>query len=568
MPQKKQAPKKRGLSQEERRRKAANKPLGGGIPANRTDTASQGDRGYRSRTTRFQRITGIITVIMLVAIVLSLIPSCFAGVGASAATLHQEAPAVSQSYGSARYLQRETAVQAPTASLPRPTQDLPSDKLYVGSTGHYLSGAFLAFWNKQGGTTTLGDPVSEEFVQNGRTVQLFEKALLESHPEAADLKNQVQLGFLGRQLADVKGLHFDPATNTTSSATRTYFKETGQAISGNFKTFWEKNNGMLLLGLPIGPPVSEADNTVQYFERGVLQYQANSITLVEIAHSGEALITAMGWAQPVRVKTELDIDGDEIYQGRTLAVRLEPDSNWNIQNVTGQVGQETLKFVSVGAAFRTLKAFAPWDEPKTYPVNIFYTDPGGRNRELTIPIKVIKYDFGTQNLYLPDEKTYLTDKASDDYDNSQLADAYATFTPQILWKGFWTQPVYGEITTQFAEKRAYGDSTDYNLYHGGLDIAVPAGTPIPAPADGRVIYTGTLQARGNAVALDHGMGLTSYYYHLSKILVKPGDQLQKGQILGLVGTTGRSNGPHLHWEVRVNGTITYPMLFVKMDLSK
>jgi murein DD-endopeptidase MepM/ murein hydrolase activator NlpD len=505
---------------------------------------------------------------MLIAIVLSLIPSCFVSTGTAAAIVRQDLPETRLSYGSARNLHREAAELPPTASLPRPTEPLSQNKFYIGDTGHYINGAFLNFWRQHGQTAVLGNPLSEEFVQNGRTVQLFDKALLESHPEETEAANQVQLGFLGRQLADARGLHFDPAASTASSPTRTYFNETGQAISGNFKTFWEKNNGLTLLGLPIGPELQEAGTTVQYFERGVLQLKANSNTTVEIASSGNALLEALDWPRPTGLNLELNIGENEIYQGRTLGIRLSPDFSWSPLNLKGNIGDEALKILQVGEVYKSLKSFAPSADTKAYPLNLFYTDPAGRDREIDRTINVVKYDFPLQNLYLPDDKTALTDKANDDYDNAQLAQAYATYTPTIMWNGVWNWPAFGPISTEFAAMRAYGDSTDYDKYHGGLDISLPLGTPAAAPADGKVIYTGLLKARGNTVALDHGMGVTSYYFHLNAILVKPGDMLKKGQILGLVGTTGRSTGPHLHWEVRVNGTITYPLLFVNYDMSR
>ncbi len=572
MPQKKRVPQRRGPSQEERRRKAANRPLGGGGPPRSTDNNDYEDRSYRNRTARFQRITAIVAVIMLVAIILSLIPACFAGSGTAAAMAElgrqarQDLPANHLGYTNTRFLQREAAELPPTASLPQPTAPLPQDKLYIGDTGHFVSGPFLNFWRKDSGQALFGNPLSEEFVQNGRTVQLFERALLESHPDEAEAKNQVQLGFLGRLVADARGLHFDPTDNTTTNPTRTYFNETGQAIAGGFKAFWEKNNGLSLLGLPVSPESNEAGLTIQYFERGLLQTRANS-KQIEVGNAGAALIEAHNWPRPTRLDLQLNIEEDEIYQGRTLGIRLEPDFSWEPQDLKGNIANEALRMLRVGPAYKAFKSFAPWAEAKAYPLNIAYTDPAGRSRSLNKPIKVVKYSFGVQNLYLPDEKGSLTDKANDDYDDSQLAEAYATFTPQPLWSGLWNWPGYGDISTEFGQLRAYGDSSDYNRYHGGLDISLSLGTSVAAPADGKVIYTGTLKARGKTVAVDHGMGVTSYYFHLNNILVKPGDRLKKGQILGQVGTTGRSNGPHLHWEVRVNGIITYPLLFVRYDMS-
>lgn len=85
--------------------------------------------------------------------------------------------------------------------------------------------------------------------------------------------------------------------------------------------------------------------------------------------------------------------------------------------------------------------------------------------------------------------------------------------------------------------------------HGGLDIAAPEGTPIYAMTDGMVILTGNFYYNGNFVLLDHGQGLTSIYIHMSRILVNEGTFVKKGDIIGEIGTTGRSTGPHLHWGI-------------------
>jgi murein DD-endopeptidase MepM/ murein hydrolase activator NlpD len=98
--------------------------------------------------------------------------------------------------------------------------------------------------------------------------------------------------------------------------------------------------------------------------------------------------------------------------------------------------------------------------------------------------------------------------------------------------------------------------------HSGLDFAVPTGTPVAAPADGKVILTGDYFFNGNTVFLDHGQGLISMYCHLSVIDVKTGDTLARGQVLGKVGATGRVTGAHLHWNVSLNDARVDPAIFI------
>jgi murein DD-endopeptidase MepM/ murein hydrolase activator NlpD len=123
-------------------------------------------------------------------------------------------------------------------------------------------------------------------------------------------------------------------------------------------------------------------------------------------------------------------------------------------------------------------------------------------------------------------------------------------------------PAQGPITTEFGEVRAYNDGP-FNSWHNGLDIGADEGAPIVALAPGRVVYAGRLDIRGNFTAIDHGLGILTCYFHQSEILVQVGQTVQAGDLIGRVGTTGLSTGPHLHWEVRVEGIPVSPWQWVE-----
>jgi murein DD-endopeptidase MepM/ murein hydrolase activator NlpD len=126
--------------------------------------------------------------------------------------------------------------------------------------------------------------------------------------------------------------------------------------------------------------------------------------------------------------------------------------------------------------------------------------------------------------------------------------------------GVLSWPVSGTITSPFGYRQnPFGGAPDF---HPGLDIAAPMGTTVTAAASGTVISAGWYGGYGNYILIDNGGGMATGYGHLSQIFVSNGQQVQKGQAIGAVGSTGRSTGPHLHFEVRINGKPTDPAAYL------
>jgi murein DD-endopeptidase MepM/ murein hydrolase activator NlpD len=121
-------------------------------------------------------------------------------------------------------------------------------------------------------------------------------------------------------------------------------------------------------------------------------------------------------------------------------------------------------------------------------------------------------------------------------------------------------PVRGRITEGFGQR--LDPFSGEGVFHSGVDICVPYGTRVEAPSDGIVMQAGVESGYGNQIVLDHGFGMTSKYGHLSKIFVVVGQEVKRGQVIGAVGMTGRTTGPHLHYEVIVNDTPVNPMKYL------
>jgi murein DD-endopeptidase MepM/ murein hydrolase activator NlpD len=137
-------------------------------------------------------------------------------------------------------------------------------------------------------------------------------------------------------------------------------------------------------------------------------------------------------------------------------------------------------------------------------------------------------------------------------------------TPEREWSGQFTAPADAAISDVFGSQRIFNGKSQSP--HLGLDFRVPSGTPVAAMNDGTVLLARLLYYEGNFVVLDHGQGLLTIYMHLSEFKVKEGDQVKRGQIIGLSGGTGRATGPHLHVGVRWQGTYLDPAALIGLRL--
>ncbi|WP_034383227.1 M23 family metallopeptidase [Deinococcus sp. YIM 77859] len=162
-----------------------------------------------------------------------------------------------------------------------------------------------------------------------------------------------------------------------------------------------------------------------------------------------------------------------------------------------------------------------------------------------------------QHLNLPRSISSRLEDPGRKAEEATVEQAYARRTPQA-----WTRPFQPAVMVK-AQSSAFGQARTYVaggpvLYHYGTDYPAPVGTPVLAVNDGTVVVAGKYPVRGGLVVIDHGAGVTSLYFHQSRVTVKVGQKVTRGQKIGEVGSTGLSAGPHLHLEIRVRGEGTDP----------
>ncbi|MEL7649459.1 MAG: peptidoglycan DD-metalloendopeptidase family protein [Sedimentibacter sp.] len=185
----------------------------------------------------------------------------------------------------------------------------------------------------------------------------------------------------------------------------------------------------------------------------------------------------------------------------------------------------------------------------------------GKNNEYTVGGKftVKGKSFKTQYLTVSEEMNQTNNDNAAILEFAELVKpARSVSSNEKLWEGTFLMPVAGELTTDFAEIR-YVNNEMSSSRHSGLDLAADKGTPVAAPNSGIVVFAMEgLLSPGNTVVIDHGMGLFTSYYHLDTIEVEKGQKVVKGDIIGTVGTTGFSTGPHLHYAVSIYNTYVNP----------
>ena len=237
-----------------------------------------------------------------------------------------------------------------------------------------------------------------------------------------------------------------------------------------------------------------------------------------------------------------------VRQGNTISIYVE-----NVLEGTpsGEFAGQPLKFAPYEEGHVALVGLDALTEPGLYPLSLT-----GSGAEEWWPfeqdVQVSSSNFMTQTVNVPEELAPLLAPEVRAEEDRFLGTYYSQFTPEKRWDGLFQTPVTNTVVTaQYGVLRSYNGGP-YDIFHSGVDYGGSTGTAIMAPAAGTVVYTGTVDLRGNTVIVNHGLGVHSGYYHLSEIEVNVGDVVEPGQVIGFGGSTGLSTGPHLHWELRIH----------------
>lgn len=252
-----------------------------------------------------------------------------------------------------------------------------------------------------------------------------------------------------------------------------------------------------------------------------------------------------------------------VQQGHTLPVMLRMDEPGEL--TADVLGQPRTLYELEPGVFRALVGVAIRTEAGEYPLTVTARDAYGNVSERVVPIEVEAVEWPSTGLIPLSKREARVEPAGVKRMRLERDAVYRTVTPEQLWSGAMQVPTLGEATSGYGTFREYPDGT--RSFHDAEDIANDRGTPIYAAAAGTVALAHRQEVHGNAVLLQHGQKVVSLYSHMRTLEVKAGQQVLAGERIGLMGSTGRSTGPHLHWGILVDEVAVDPMQWVEQSFE-
>jgi len=246
-----------------------------------------------------------------------------------------------------------------------------------------------------------------------------------------------------------------------------------------------------------------------------------------------------------------------IGQGQVL--RLDVPDEPGLEAVAVEWNDQSIPFAQDSAGWFTLVGVDLDASPGVHALELTWIYHDNRVRHDVKQIDIAERQFRTTRLEVAPKYVDLSaaNEARAARERREINEIYARITSEALWSEPFAVPIPAVTGGRnFGHRRVFNDQP--RAPHSGTDLTAAAGTEIRATNRGRVVLAKELFYSGNAVFIDHGLGICSVYLHLSEIRVKPGEIIDKDRVLGLAGATGRVTGPHLHWGVRAQGARVDP----------
>lgn len=253
-----------------------------------------------------------------------------------------------------------------------------------------------------------------------------------------------------------------------------------------------------------------------------------------------------------------------VFQGQAL--QLEYPDEPGLRAVEVSWGDRNIPFVRDGGRWITVIGIDLDTEVGEHRTEITFNYSDGRSEKRGETINVQGKTFRTTKLTVAPKYVELSpeNQARAAADSKEIGAVYALLTPRKYWTEPFQSPIPGVTGGRnFGHRRVFNDQP--RAPHSGADLRASTGTKILASNAGRVVLAKDYFFNGNAVFIDHGLGVVTMYLHLSKISVEVGDMVSRGQLVGLAGATGRVTGPHLHWGTRILDARVDPFSLFELD---
>lgn len=294
--------------------------------------------------------------------------------------------------------------------------------------------------------------------------------------------------------------------------------------------------------------------------------RANKLGRWDLLWPGQLLVVPPPTAPHVGVPQlpAVTADPPAAVQGQTMVIEVAGEGDLEL---SGRFMDRELSFVGEEGRYWALVGLNPLTATGVYSLTVQAVEVSSGDRLTMLEtLTVTRGTFSTLRLAIPTSRQSLLDPALAEAERKKVNAVFRLVSPERLWAGTFALPLAGEprTTSPYGQLRSYGSGPP-SSYHTGQDFGADTGTPVTAPMTGTVALAEPLQVRGNAIILDHGLGILSAYWHLSRIDVEVGQVVSKGQLIGLVGDTGLSTGPHLHWELQVLRTPVDPMEWTRRE---
>jgi murein DD-endopeptidase MepM/ murein hydrolase activator NlpD len=299
--------------------------------------------------------------------------------------------------------------------------------------------------------------------------------------------------------------------------------------------------------------------------------QANGLANPELIYPGQMLVVPGVQAPQLATSLPAPVTGFTVtplslLDGRTGKYQVRTSAP---AAVTGIFLNQTLQFApNEDSTLHTAVVGVPFGTvPGIYPVTLNVSDGTGAQPSLSANVQVNPNDYGLDAVIrVTGDAAVLLNEAVEQQELELIRSLMSQFSPTRYFDGAFGLPAAATITSAYGSVRSYNNG-DVQRVHTGTDFGGPPGSSIMAPAAGRVVMVDNLNIRGLATVIDHGWGVYTGYWHQSATYVSPGDFVQEGQVIGAIGSSGRVSGPHLHWELWVNGIPVDPMQWVVQDFS-